>query len=118
MAKIVPIHDIGVPVPSPAPDPTLHLIVYYGPKGFTPDYAQTARIDVGALSALSTKTVGAVTYYDDPIGAELPANLAPGNYDFYFTFMKPNGSETDFSPVLDIVVDDTVPPRPGQPVQL
>lgn len=120
MSKIVPVKDIGVPVPSPAPDPTLHLIVYCGPKGFTPAYTPVApngRFDLGPLSGLTQKTVSNVTYYDTQIGNVLPTTLAVGDYDFYFTFMvAASTSESDFSPVIDVLVDEVVPSPPGQPV--
>lgn len=120
MSKIVPLKDFGIPVPSPAPDPTMHLIVYYGPKGFTPSYSQAQRIDVGPVSGLAIKSVGtpAAQYYDDPIGSELPAGLTNGMYDFTFTLMDANGNEGNFSPVITALVDTVVPPTLGQPVQL
>lgn len=120
MAKIVAPKDLGVPVPSPAPDPTDHLIVYYGPKGYTPAYSQAQRIDAGAVSALAVKQVGspAVSYYDDPIGSELPSGIASGAYDFSFTLADANGNEGDFSPPITVTIDTQVPPTLGQPVQL
>jgi hypothetical protein len=119
MSKIVAMKDIGIPVPTPAPNSADHLIVYYGSAGFTPDYAQTARIDAGAVSALTTKTVNGVAYYDDPIGSELPVSVTDGTYDFYFTLEDPaTGSEGDFSPVIQATVTRTVPPTLGQPIEL
>ncbi|MGH2902167.1 MAG: hypothetical protein ACRDK7_01015, partial [Solirubrobacteraceae bacterium] len=64
-----------MPVPSPAPAAGVHLIAYYGPKGFTPSYSPAApngRIDVGDTATLTQKTVSGAAYYDDPIGSELP----------------------------------------------
>lgn len=118
MAKIVPPKDIGVPVPAPAPDATDHLIAYYGAQGFTPSYSQAQRIDVGAVSSLGTKTVNGATYYDDPIGSELPSGLAGGAYDFVFTLMDASGNEGDFSAPITVTVDTTVPPTLGQPISL
>lgn len=118
MSKTVPLKDFGVPIPTPAPAPTDHLIVYYGPSPLTPSYTQAARIDAGPVSALTTKTVNGVQYYDDPISSELPGGLGNGSYDFVFTLMDANGNEGDFSPPITAVVDTTVPPRLGQPVQL
>ncbi len=118
MSKVVPLKDFGVPVPTPAPDPSVHLIVYYGPKGFTPTYGQAARIDAGAVSGLTTKQVNGASYWDDPIGSELPAGLVDGQYDFVFTLMDANGNEGDFSPAITAAVDTAVPPTLGQPVQL
>lgn len=127
MSKIVPVHDIGIPVPSPPPDPTLQLIIYYGPAGFTPAYTPVApagRIPSSgtpgpALSTLTTKTDAAgVLVYDDPIGAQLPSNLASGSYDLYFTLADANGNEGDFSPKLNVSLDVVVPPTLGQPVLL
>jgi hypothetical protein len=121
MSKIVPPKDIGIPVPSPAPPSTDHLIVYYGPSPLTPSYAPTApngRIDAGPVSALAIKNDSAgVPCYDDPISSELPAGLS-GSYDFVFTLMDANGNEGDFSPAITVTIDTTVPPTLGQPVQL
>ena len=118
MSKIVPLKDFGVPVPTPAPDPTDHLIVYYGPKGFTPAYTQAARIDAGTVASLSQKTVNGVVYYDDPISTELPGGLGNGDYDFVFTLMDVEGDEGDFSPPITATVNTTVPPTLGAPIQL
>src|SRR6185437_1735918 len=107
MSKIVPPKDIGIPVPSPAPPSTDHLIVYYGPHPLTPSYSQSARIDAGAISALTIKNDSAgVACYDDPISSELPAGLS-GSYDFVFTLMDANGNEGDFSPAITVTIDTT-----------
>lgn len=123
MAKIAPLKDFGIPVPSPAPPSTDHLIVYYGPSPLTPSYSPAPvngvvpRIDAGPVSGLAVKNDAAgVACYDDPISSELPANLAPGSYDFVFTLMDVNGAEGNFSPPITVAI--TVPPTLGQPVQL
>ena len=116
MSKTVPLKDFGVPVPTPAPAATDHLIVYYGPSPLTPSYGQSARIDAGPIGSLTTKTVGGVQYYDDPIQSELPTGLGNGSYDFVFTLMDENGNEGDFSPPITAIVDTTVPPKLGQPI--
>lgn len=124
MSKVIPLKDFGIPVPaanadgSPGLDPTDHLIVYYGPKGFTPAYTQAARIDAGAVSQLTQKTVAGVAYYDDPIATELPGGLGNGDYDFVFTFMNTAGDESDFSVPITATVNTTVPPTPGAPILL
>jgi hypothetical protein len=110
--------DFGIPVPSPVPPSTDHLIVYYGPTGFTPSYMQSARIDAGPVSGLSQKTVNGVLYWDDPIGAELPGGLGNGSYDFVFTLMDAQGNEGDFSPAITAEVDTAVPPTLGAPILL
>ncbi len=118
MSKIASLQDFGIPVPVPAPASTDHLIVYYGPSPMTPSYAQSGRIDAGAVSALSTKTDSAgVLCYDDPISQELPVGLS-GSYDFVFTLMDASGNEGNFSPAITVSIDTTVPPTLGQPVQL
>lgn len=120
MSKLVPPKDIGVPVPAIALPAGTHLIAYYGAKGFTPSYSPVApagRIDVGDVSTLAQKTVNGAAYYDDPIGPELPATLAAGQYDVYFTFADSAGDESNFSSLITIAVN-AVPPTPGQPVQL
>lgn len=120
MSKTVPLKDFGIPIPTPAPDPTDHLIVYYGPSPLVPSYTQAARIDAGPVSALTTKSVGTppVAYWDDPIATELPGGLGNGSYDFVFTLMDAQGNEGDFSPSITATVDTAVPPTLGQPVQL
>jgi hypothetical protein len=118
VSKTVPLKDFGVPVPTPPPDATDHLIVYYGAAGFTPAYTQAARIDAGMVSGLSQRTVGGVVYYDDPISGELPGGLGNGTYDFYFTLQDLQGNEGDFSAKISATVDTAVPPTLGQPVQL
>lgn len=124
MSKTVPLKDFGIPIPTPAPDPTDHLIVYYGPSPLTPSYTQAARIDAGPVSALSVKTLPAAPggtatdYWDDPISTELPGGLGNGSYDFVFTLMDAQGNEGDFSPPITATVDTAVPPTLGQPVQL
>lgn len=118
MSKIAPLKDIGIPVPSPAPPSTDHLIVYYGPSPLTPSYSQAARIDAGPVSGLKVVNDSAgVACYDDPISSELPAGLS-GSYDFVYTLMDANGNEGDFSPAITATIDTTVPPTLGQPVQL
>ena|ERR1700722_15480072 len=118
MSKTIPLQDFGIPIPTPAPAGTDHLIVYYGPTPLTPSYTQAARIDAGPVSGLSTVTQNGVSYWDDPISTELPGGLGNGSYDFVFTLMDTNGNESDFSPVITAVVDTTVPPPLGQPVLL
>lgn len=119
MPRVSKIADIGVPVPSPAPDPTQILVVYYGPEGYTPSYSDTNRIEIGPLSSLATKVVNGVTYYDDPIGDQLPKDLASGSYDFHFTLETADKlNEGDFSPAYSTTVDTVIPPTLGQPVSL
>lgn len=118
MSKTSPLKDFGVPIPTPAPDATDHLIVYYGPSPLTPSYTQAARIDAGPVSQLTQTTLNGVAYWDDPISTELPGGLGNGSYDFVFTLMDTQGDEGDFSPAITAVVNTTVPPTLGQPVQL
>lgn len=117
MSKIVPVKDIGIPVPTPAPDATEAIACYYGAKGFTPNYGQQARVQL-PLSALSQTTVEGTPYYDFPVSSVLPSTLPDGDVDFYFTLVDSNGSEGDFSPVVTETVDRTPPPALGQPVVL
>jgi hypothetical protein len=87
----------------------------------TPAYTPVApngRIVAGLIPSLTVKTVNGVAYYDDPISAELPQNIANGSYDFSFTIMDANGAEGDFSPIITAVVDTVVPPKLGQPIEL
>jgi len=119
MPRITKIADIGVPVPSPAPDPTMILVVYYGLKGYTPSYADTNRIEIGAVSTLGTKTVNDVVCYDDPIGTELPTDTPSGTYDFHFTLETADKlNEGDFSPAYSTTLDVVTPPTLGQPVAI
>jgi hypothetical protein len=118
MSQIIPLQDFGIPIPTPAPPGTDHLIVYYGPTPLVPSYTQAARIDAGPVSALTTVTKNSVALWDDPISTELPGGLGNGSYDFVFTLMDTNGNESDFSPPITAIVDTTVPPALGQPVLL
>jgi|SRR5579875_1345891 len=119
MSKLVPAKDIGVPVPSPAADPTDDLIAYYGPTGFTPSYSQSARVDLGPISALKTLSQGtpAVTYWDIPLSSILPQGSPPGAYDVRFTLMDASGNEGDFSPPVTETLP-APPPTLGQPIIL
>jgi hypothetical protein len=117
VSKLIPVKDIGIPVPSTAPPTTDSIACYYGPSGFKPDYGQSARVAL-PLSSLSVTTVNALQYYDFPASTVLPANLPTGAMDFYFTLVDANGSESDFSPVTTETVDTTPPPPLGQPIVL
>ncbi len=116
MSKVVLPKDFGVPVPATTPAATDHLILYYGPTGFAPDYNQANRIDCGPVSGLATKTVNGIDYYDDPVGGELPQPFPPGDYDFVYTLEDANGDEGNFSPPLTVNI--SVPPTLGQPIRL
>lgn len=117
MSKIIAVKDIGVPVPSTAPPATDSIACYFGPKGFTPDYAQPNRIAL-PLSSLSLVTVGTTPYYDFPLSNVLPASVADGDVDFAFTLVESSGSESDFSPAVTETVDRTPPQALGQPIVL
>lgn len=123
MSRLVPIKDLGVPVPADT-SKILALVCYYGQAGFTPDQAtpQAARIVV-PISSLKSVGVGTppVQYYDDPVSTQLPAAVPDGTYDFYFAFNEAvdgSGAESDLSPKVTEVIDRTVPPAPGQPIVL
>jgi hypothetical protein len=117
MSKIVPLKDFGIPVNTAIPTAN-HIIAYYGPHPLTPSYAQAERIDCGPISALKTTTVNGADLWDvGDIAAQLPVGLS-GSYDFAFTDEDANGNESDFSPIITVSVDTTVPPTLGQPVQL
>lgn len=124
MSKLIAVKDIGVPVPATAPPAGTHLIAYYGSKGFTPDYAQAARVDLGDVSTLKTvsQSNGATppvttTYYDLSEASILPAGSAPGDYDVVFTFMDSAGDESDFSPAVTETLP-LAPTAPGAPILL
>ena len=118
MSKPVPVKDIGVPVPSDT-SKVAGIACYYGAVGFTPSYSQSGRV-LFPVSGLKTTAFGspAMTYYDVPVGPQIPAALPDGSYDFVFTFVDANGAESDFSPPATEALDRTVPPQPGQPVVL
>lgn len=118
MSKIVAPHDIGVPVPSAAPDGTLHLIAYYGTAGFTPSYSQAQRVDLGAVSGLKSATQGGASYWDIPMASVLGSAAQNGSYGFVFTLADANGNEGDFSPAVSETVDVTAPLALGQPIIL
>lgn len=118
MSKIAPLKDFGVPVNAAIPT-TDHIVAYFGPHPMTPSYAQAERIDLGPISGFAAvKDAGGVDVWDlGNITADLPAGIS-GAYDFAFTNMDTNGNESDFSPVVTVTVDTTVPLALGQPVQL
>lgn len=118
MSKVVPAKDLGVPVPTPAVDPTLHLVAYYGPKGFTPSYSQAQRTDLGAVSTLAVTTANNVSYWDVPLAKVLGPTAANGTFDVAFTLADASGNEGDFSPAVTETVDISVPPKLGQPILL
>jgi hypothetical protein len=89
--------NIGVPVPSPAPPSTDHLILYYGTAGFTPSYTQSERIDLGAVSTLPIISVTGISYYNVQLVSILPSQLPAGSYGFVFTMMDMYGNESAFS---------------------
>lgn len=128
MSKVIPIKDIGIPVPTTAPPTTDSIACYFGAQGFTPSYTQANRV-VLPISALSVTQVTAapvsgqpapvaVPYYDFPVSTILPTTSPAGPTDFYFTLVDANGSESDFSPVVTETVDRTPPPILGQPIVL
>ncbi len=118
MPRVSKIADIGVPVPATV-DPTQILVVYYGPKAYTPSYSDTTRIEVGPVSGLTVKTVNGANYWDDPIGDQLPKDLQSGAYDFHFTLETADKlNEGDFSAAYTATLDTVIPPTLGQPVAL
>jgi hypothetical protein len=130
MSKIVPLKDFGIPVNSAIPT-TNHIIAYFGPHplNLTDEAAvyglsapksgdSSGRIDCGPISSLKTATLNGPSEWDlSDITSQLPTGLS-GSYDFVFTDMDANGNESDFSPVITVEVDTTVPLALGQPVQL
>lgn len=116
MAKIVPVKDIGIPVPAEASIAGAQIACYYGPSGFTPSYDQAARI-VLPVSSLSVAHVNGADYYRFPLSNVLPGSVADGDIDFYFTLVE-GQSEGDFSPVVTETVDRTPPLALGQPIVL
>ncbi len=123
MSKIAPLKDFGIPVNAAIPTAN-HIIAYYGAHPLDLSnpaavYESKARIDCGPISALKAvaDSAGAQVWDLSTLSAQLPAGLS-GDYDFVFTDMDANGNESDFSPVVTVTVDTTVPPTLGQPVQL
>jgi hypothetical protein len=115
MAKLATAKKVGVPVPTTIPSDVTHLVCYYGAKGFTPDYAQAARIEVDITTA-PKQVVNGVNYFVFDT-AQLPP--AAGDYDLYFTLEDKNDSEEgDFSPVVSVPLDRIPPTRLSQPVVL
>jgi hypothetical protein len=115
MAKLATAKKVGVPVPATLPSDVTHLVCYYGAKGFTPDYAQTARIEL-PIATVPKQTVGTTSYYVFDTAVLPPA---AGDYDLYFTLEDQNDAEEgDFSPVVSVPLDRVPPTRLGQPVVL
>lgn len=115
MAKIGAAQRIGIPRPAVVPADVRFLNVYYGLAGFTPSYEQEARISL-AIGSVPVETVAGVSYFVFD-GAQLPLNLAEGNYELVFTLGDAR-NEGDFSPAVAIPLDRTPPARLGQPIVL
>jgi len=115
MAKSVPNATVGIPVPADLKDYE-KLAVYFGVKGFAPDYAQEDRLEY-ELSGLTTATVSGKEYWAFSAD-ELPPQSADADYDLYFTLVDDVGKEGDFSPVISIPFDVAVPEQLGQPIVL
>jgi|SRR5262245_32079588 len=116
MAKLALAKKVGIPVPSPIPSDVTHLVAYFGPAGFTPDYNQPDRIAI-PLNDVPRQTSNGVEYFVfDTAG--LPPSSAP-NTDLYFTLSDTNDAEEgDFSPVVSVPLDREPPVALGQPVLL
>ena len=115
MAKLATAKKVGVPVPATIPSDVTHLVCYYGAKGFTPDYAQPARLAI-AIGDVPRQTVSGVSYFVFDTAALPPSS---GDYDLYFTLEDVNDKEEgDFSPVVSVPLDRVPPTRLSQPVVL
>ena len=115
MAKLATAKKVGIPVPATIPSDVTHLVCYYGAKGFTPDYAQSARVELD-ITTVPKQTVNGVSYFVFDTAGLPPAS---GDYDLYFTMEDKNDSEEgDFSPVVSVPLDRIPPTRLSQPVVL
>lgn len=113
MAKLATAKKVGIPVPTTIPADVTHLVCYYGAKGFTPDYAQAARVEQD-LAAVPRQVVSGVNYFVFDTAVLPPAS---GDYDLYFTLEdKAENEEGDFSPVVSVPLDRIPPTRLSQPV--
>jgi hypothetical protein len=115
MAKLATAKKVGVPVPTTIPLDVTHLVCYYGAKGFTPSYEQTARVELD-LTVVPRQVVNGVNYFVFDTAVLPPAS---GDYDLYFTLEdKIESEEGDFSPVVSVPLDRIPPTRLSQPVVL
>lgn len=115
MAKLAIAKKVGVPVPTTIPSDVTHLVCYYGTKGFTPSYEQTARVELD-IATVPRQVVGTVNYFVFDTASLPPSS---GDYDLYFTLEDKNDSEEgDFSPVVSVPLDRIPPTRLSQPVVL
>lgn len=115
MAKLATAKKVGVPVPATIPSDVTHLVCYYGLAGFTPSYAQAARVEV-PIATVPRQTVSGVDYFVFDTAGLPPSS---GDYDLYFTLEDKNDSEEgDFSPVVSVPLDRIPPTKLGQPVVL
>src|SRR5262245_28219141 len=114
MAKLALAEEVGMPVPSPRPSDVTHLVAYFGPAGFTPDYNQPDRIAI-PLNDVPRQTSNGVEYFVfDTAG--LPPSSAP-NTDLYFTLSDNNDAEEgDFSAVVTATWNREPPVALGQPL--
>lgn len=116
MAKLASAKKVGIPRPATLPSDVTHLVVYYGPTGFTPDYAQGARHAI-PIALVPVQDVNGVPHlvFDT---AQIPAQQAD-SIDVYFTLADDSDQEEgDFSPKLAVPFDRTPPARLAAPVIL
>src|SRR4051812_6476772 len=100
MAKLAVAKKVGIPVPTSLPADVTHLVAYYGPTGFTPSYAQGARIAT-PIADVPKQTKDGVSYFVFDTSV-LPAQAADA-VDVYFTLADNNDAEEgDFSPVISV----------------
>lgn len=116
MAKLAVAKKVGIPKPTTMPADVTHLVAYYGAPGFTPDYAQSARIAI-PIGSVPVQQKSGVDYFVFDT-AQLPASAADA-VDIYFTLSDNNDSEEgDFSPVISVPFDRTPPVKLAAPIIL
>lgn len=116
MAKLASAKKVGIPAPTTLPPDVTHLVAYYGPSGFTPSYAQPARIAL-PIGQVPRQVKDGVDYFVFDT-AQIPAQSAD-SIDVYFTLADANDQEEgDFSPKLAVPFDQTPPTKLAAPVLL
>lgn len=116
MAKLAVAKKVGIPVPTALPADVTHLVAYYGAPGFTPSYAQAARIAT-PIADVPKQTKDGVQYFVFDTAVIPPQSTDP--VDVYFTLADNNDSEEgDFSPVIAVPFDRTPPVKLAAPVIL
>lgn len=111
MPKLVPSAKIAF-APSAAPD-VVGYNLYFGPKGFVPDYNSLDSIGLDpAEYPLTTVTLKDGTVIENAIVVDTSVigSVPEAEYDFFITAVDDVSNESDFGEAITIPLDRDPPP--------